>query len=84
MTTSRPSTRRTPRGLLAVLALLGVICVVVGILYFAEPAHSLPSFFPGHTRHGTKPRTKHGIAAVLVGVLLLAGAGLAGRRGRSA
>lgn len=74
MPASRSSARNAPTWLTALLLVLGVVCVVVGIVYFAEPAHSLPSFFPGHTKHGTKPRTKHGIAAVVVGVVLLAGA----------
>ena len=73
MSTSRPRARNAPMWVTALLVLLGVVCIVVGILYFAQPAHSLPSFFPGHTAHGTKPRTKHGIAAVVVGVLLLLG-----------
>ncbi len=51
---------------------LGIALIVVGIVYFAEPAHSLPSFFPGHVS-ATDPEaahhhTKHGIAAVLVGL----------------
>jgi uncharacterized membrane protein HdeD (DUF308 family) len=65
------------------LGLIGVVLVVIGIVYFAEPAHQLPSFFPGHTRHGTKPRTKHGIAALVLGLVLIAGAWLASGRKRS-
>lgn len=81
---SSPSTRHAPMWLTVLLGVLGIVCVIVGILYFVEPAHSLPSFFPGHTAHGTKPRTKHGIAAVVVGVLLLLGAWFASGRKRSA
>jgi len=35
-----------------VLVVLGILAVVVGIIYLAEPIHSLPSFFPGHTPTG--------------------------------
>jgi uncharacterized membrane protein HdeD (DUF308 family) len=84
VSTSRPSTRSTPIWLTVLLGVLGIACVVVGIVYFAEPAHSLPSFFPGHTAHGTKSRTKHGIAAVVVGVLFLIGAWVTSGRKRSA
>lgn len=83
MTTPRSSARRAPVWVTALLALLGLICIVIGIVYFAEPAHSLPSFFPGHTAHGTKARTKHGIAAVVVGVVLLIGAWMTSGRRRA-
>ena len=46
----------------------GIALIVVGIVYFAEPAKSLPSFFPGHDAGSTHHHTKHGIAAVLVGL----------------
>jgi len=46
---------------------LGIVLIVVGIVYFAEPAKSLPSFFPGHAAGDTHHHVKHGIAAVLVG-----------------
>ena len=37
------------RKLLAVLAiLLGIALIAIAIVYWAEPARSLPSFFPGH------------------------------------
>jgi hypothetical protein len=55
---------------LAILA--GIVLLVVAGVYFAEPAHSLPSFFPGHVGKGSSEyshhHTKHGIAAVVVGV----------------
>ena len=84
MSTSSPSARNAPMWLTVLLGVLGIVCIIVGILYFAEPAHSLPSFFPGHTAHGTKPRTKHGIAAVVVGVVLLIAAWFTSGRKRSA
>jgi ammonia channel protein AmtB len=50
---------------------LGILLIVVAIVYWVEPAHSLPDFFPGH-EHSTTHHTKHGIAAFLVGLALLA------------
>jgi hypothetical protein len=47
---------------------LGVILVVVAIVYWAEPAKSLPGFFPGHQAGSNHHHVKHGIAAFLVGV----------------
>jgi hypothetical protein len=49
-------------------ALLGVALVVIAIVYFAEPAGSLPSFFPGHQAGSAHHHVKHGIAALLVGL----------------
>lgn len=51
---------------LAVVA--GLILIVIGIVYFAEPAKSLPSFFPGHEAGSTHHHTKHGLLAVVLGV----------------
>jgi len=36
------------RALVLPAAVLGILLLVVAVVYFAEPAHSLPSFFPGH------------------------------------
>lgn len=83
MSSTRSVARRAPVWLSALLGLIGVVLVVIGIVYFAEPAHQLPSFFPGHTRHGTKPRTKHGIAALVLGLVVLAGAWLTSGRKRT-
>jgi hypothetical protein len=61
----RPVNRR----LLAALAVVvGIALVVVAIVYWAEPAKSLPSFFPGHQAGSNHHHTKHGIAAFLVGL----------------
>ena len=54
---------------LAIVAALALF-VIAGI-YFAEPAKSLPSFFPGHAAGSTTHHVKHGIAAVVVGLALL-------------
>jgi len=56
--------------------LLGVLFVVVAVIYFVAPEHSLPSFFPGHTSAGSADanhhHTKHGIAALVVALALFA------------
>jgi UDP-N-acetylmuramyl pentapeptide phosphotransferase/UDP-N-acetylglucosamine-1-phosphate transferase len=50
---------------------VGVLLIVVAIVYWAEPAKSLPSFFPGHESGSNHHHVKHGIAAFLVGVACL-------------
>ena len=51
---------------------VGLVLVAIGIVYWVEPAHSLPSFFPGHDAHSTTHHLKHGLAAFLVGLACLA------------
>ncbi len=58
--------------LLAVVALVvGVVLIVIAIVYWVEPASSLPSFFPGHEAGSSHHHVKHGIAAFLVGLACL-------------
>jgi hypothetical protein len=55
--------------LLAVAAIvLGIVLVVIAAIYWAEPAKSLPSFFPGHQSGSNHHHVKHGIAAFVVGL----------------
>jgi hypothetical protein len=60
--------------MLAVLA--GCALLVVAAVYFAEPAHSLPGFFPGHVSAGNSEaahhHVKHGIAALAVALAAFA------------
>jgi len=58
--------------LVPLAVILGVALIVVGIVYFAEPARSLPSFFPGHEAGSAHHHAKHGLAAVLVGLACFA------------
>ncbi len=64
------------RRLVIPVALLGVLMIVIAIVYFVQPEHSLPSFFPGHSS-ATDPEanhhhTKHGIAALVVALACFA------------
>ena len=53
-------------------AIVGVVLIIVGIVYLAEPAKSLPSFFPGHQKGSGHHHVKHGIAALLLGLAAFA------------
>jgi hypothetical protein len=47
--------------------ILGLLLVLVAVIYFAEPARSLPSFFPGHVKKGGAfHHTKRGILAAVL------------------
>jgi uncharacterized membrane protein HdeD (DUF308 family) len=66
----------TLRKLMIPAIVLGVVLIVVAIVYFVEPAHSLPSFFPGHVSasnsEASHHHTKHGIAALVVALACFA------------
>ena len=51
---------------------LGIVLIVIAVIYWVEPADSLPSFFPGHEAGSDHHHVKHGIAAFLVGLACLA------------
>ena len=62
--------------------IVGVVLVVIGIVYLAEPARSLPAFFPGEQAGSSHHHTKHGLAALLLaaGAFVLAWFQLGPRR----
>jgi hypothetical protein len=54
---------------LALLALaLGIVLIAIAVVYWTEPARSLPGFFPGHEAGSGHHHAKHGIAAFLLGI----------------
>jgi uncharacterized RDD family membrane protein YckC len=67
-----PLVRAYARLLVPVAVILGLALIVVAIIYWVEPAKSLPGFFPGHEAGSGHHHFKHGIAAFLVGLALLA------------
>ncbi|MCB0873108.1 MAG: hypothetical protein H6531_05675 [Actinobacteria bacterium] len=54
------------RVLNALTALAALALVVLAVVYFAEPASSLPSWVPGHETGSAHHHVKHGIAAAVV------------------
>jgi Na+/H+ antiporter NhaD/arsenite permease-like protein len=64
------------RKLVVPAVILGVVLVVVAVIYFVTPEHSLPSFFPGHasaaSAEANHHHTKHGIAALIVALACFA------------
>lgn len=49
----------------------GIVLIVIAIVYWIEPAKSLPGFFPGHEAGSGHHHVKHGIASFLVGLACL-------------
>jgi hypothetical protein len=54
-----------------VAVLAGLVLIALAVVYFAEPAGSLPSWLPGHEASSSHHHVKHGIAALGVGVVAL-------------
>jgi hypothetical protein len=48
---------------------LGLLLLVLGVVYVADTASSLPSFVPGHQAGSSHHHVKHGIAAFALAVL---------------
>jgi hypothetical protein len=67
---AREAFDRNRKWLVALAIAGGVVLVVIAAIYWAEPARSLPSFFPGHEAGSNHHHVKHGIAAFLVGLAL--------------
>ncbi len=70
------------RFLVIILVVLGVLAIVVGIIYYAEPAKSLPTFFPGYAAHVKGRHTTRGLAGIIAGAVLLIIAVITARAGR--
>jgi hypothetical protein len=63
----------SPRRMLPLIALVVAIALlVVAVVYWVEPASSLPAFLPGHEAGSGHHHVKHGIAALVVALALLA------------
>ena len=63
---------RNRKWLVVLAVIVGIALIVVAVIYWVEPAGSLPSFFPGHESGSSHHHVKHGIAAFLVGLACLA------------
>jgi hypothetical protein len=57
---------RKRRNLIVPAVIVGLVFLAIAIVYFVEPAGSLPSFFPGHEAGSSQHQAKHGIAALVV------------------
>jgi Na+/H+ antiporter NhaD/arsenite permease-like protein len=64
------------RKLIVPAVVLGIVLIVVAVVYFVQPEHSLPSFFPGHASASSPEanhhHAKHGIAALVVAAVCFA------------
>jgi hypothetical protein len=54
-----------------ILVVLGVLALAAGLIYYLEPAKSLPAFFPGHSPHLKGRRSTRGLTGIIVGAVLI-------------
>ena len=64
----------TNKALSAVLVVVGLLLLVVAVIYFAQPASSLPPFFPGSDPTLARHHTTHALVSLALGVICLIGA----------
>ena len=62
---------RNDRLLVALAVIVGIALIVIAVVYWVEPAKSLPGFFPGQQAGSNHHHVKHGIASFLVGLACL-------------
>lgn len=71
--------------LIAILLVIGAAAIAAGVVYVTEPAHSLPTFFPGYAAHVIGKHKNRGYAGIALGAVLvviaIAVALTGGRRG---
>ena len=70
------------RTLVIVLAVIGVIALIIGLLYIVD-GNSLPSFLTAgsHVKKGN--HLARGAVALVIGIVLLAGAWFTGRKSKA-
>jgi hypothetical protein len=57
--------------LVGILVIVGVAAIVAGVLYLTQPAHSLPTFFPGYAAHVVGKHRNRGYAGIGFGAVLI-------------
>jgi hypothetical protein len=74
--------RNAPVWVTVLFAVLGILLILMAVVYFSRTAGHLPSYFPGHLARSSHRHTKHGIAALILGIAALAAAWLSSGRKR--
>jgi NADH:ubiquinone oxidoreductase subunit 6 (subunit J) len=69
-----PTRRNAPLVITVALLVLGIALIIVSVVYFTRTAADLPSFFPGYQAGSAHHHSKHGVVALILGLLALAGA----------
>jgi hypothetical protein len=54
-----------------ILLIVGAAAIGTGVLYLTQPAHSLPTFFPGYAAHVVGKHRSRGEAGIAFGAVLV-------------
>jgi hypothetical protein len=60
------------KAIMGLAAIAGVLFCILAVVYWVEPAGSLPSFVPGFEPGSTQVHFKHGLGALILGLALFA------------
>ena len=58
------------KALPVIAVVLGVIFIILAFMYWTTPASGLPSFFPGYDPTMAGVHFKHGLASIILAILL--------------
>jgi hypothetical protein len=75
--------RRSARGLIVLLVVVGLVALAAGVFYLVTPARSVPTWLPGHIAGSTIHHVRRATAAIVVAVLCAVGVGFMTARQRS-
>jgi protein-S-isoprenylcysteine O-methyltransferase Ste14 len=81
---SAAGARSSKRMIALVLAIIGVLFLILGVVYLAVPAHSLPGFIGYIKNGGTGKHNLRMATSFVVGVILLVAAWFVNRRSGAA
>jgi hypothetical protein len=56
------------RALVLPAIVAGLVLMTIAVIYWADSASNLPSFFPGHEAGSAHHHVKHGLAAFILGL----------------
>ena len=56
------------RALVLPAIVAGLVLMTIAVIYWADSAANLPSFFPGHEAGSGHHHVKHGLAAFILGL----------------
>lgn len=70
--------RIAPAWATMLLVVLGVVLLALSVVYYVEPARSLPAFLPGHLAGSDHHHTTHALGCAVLGTISVVAAWICG------